>query len=124
MVILYYSYLFAIVISTAEVVSATFAGFRGIDRVNARTPSRKNRPPRMKYRLIDETSIFQKASAVAVQISTPAPISPSRLYKSEIIWETGVAFAAVGTRRRVETGDGGIGIKTRRSIDWQGEACL
>lgn len=111
MVILYHSYLFAIVVLIAKVVSAIGRRFPVVQGSIERAKRRvgKIAPQAVKYRLIDETSIFQKASVVAaVQISTRRQRSQylhRGTYKSEVIWETGVA-AAVGTRRRVETGDG------------------
>lgn len=81
MVILH-SYLFAIVVLIAEVVSAIGRRFPvvqgSIERAKCRigkiAPERRR--ARVTYRLIDETSIFQKASAVAaVQISAQPNIS-------------------------------------------------
>lgn len=79
MVILHYhSYLFAIVVLIAEVVSAIGRRFPVVQGSIERAKRRvgKIAPAAVKYRLIDETSIFQKASAVAaVQISARTNIS-------------------------------------------------
>lgn len=94
--------------------------FRGIDRAYE-TPSRKNLPPRarMKYRLIDEASIFQKAPAIAaVQISAPN-ISLSRCTRARWYGKGGLRWEhGVGWRPTM-----GIRIKTRRFIDCR-EACF
>lgn len=73
----------------------------------------------MKYRLIDEASIFQKAPAIAaVQISAPN-ISLSRCTRARWYGEGGLRWEHdVGWRPTM-----GIRIKTRRFIDWR-EACF
>lgn len=82
MVILHHSYLFAIVVLIAKVVSAIGRWFSVVQgsiecakyRVGKIAPARRR--ARVTYRLIDETSIFQKASAIAaVQISAQPNIS-------------------------------------------------
>lgn len=92
MVIMHHSYLFVIVVYwLPKSLARSAIGFRSsTDRSSVRKgaseKSPRRRRARITYRLIDETSIFQKASAVAaVQIAAAAQYLHRGTYKSEVM---------------------------------------